>query len=112
MFNDLRQGRGTVNINPFSGDVMFNFTTLNGILDKTLSYDVFHSHIGTVSGASPWQEAENLTLDRNAIDVIKHRSTIAEITDFHLESIEIRRFPSGEISWHDVKYQKMEKHVS
>lgn len=78
--------QNSVTFNPFSGQVTFDMTTIDGVLGKAISYDAFHAYVNTTVGASEWVEAEQLSVDRAMIDLIKHRSTVAEITDVHLAS--------------------------
>lgn len=73
----------TVRINPFSGEVSFKLEGIQGVMRKATSYDVFHSYVDSITGASDYVEMEKMSLDRVAIAFIKDRSTIAGVADFH-----------------------------
>lgn len=65
-------------IDPFTGEVSFVVNTINAELEKTDSYDIF---LESGSAASAWDMASGLTIDKSAIHIAKHRSTISNITD-------------------------------
>ena len=75
----------TVTMNPFTGDVMFQANTINRMMDRLDSQDVFLiSKVSpTITGASGWLGASALTADRSAYNLLKNRSTISTITDFY-----------------------------
>ena len=72
----------SVAINPFSGMVTFKANSLNGVLAKTDSYDVFFFE----NDAKEWIKHTDLNLDRVTLDLINHRSTLAVMTDTKLPS--------------------------
>lgn len=105
----------SVNINPFSSDVTFNAINIQSYLEKTHSKDIFLANSTPPAGASEWIEAENLSMDRAAVNWGKHRSTVMEITDFRLASglpmtgkIAFQDLPKGSL-WSQIKQNYHDK---
>jgi hypothetical protein len=96
----------TVRVNPFHGDVSFRIRTIDGIMRETYSYDTFLANASAFPSGSNWIGASSLTIDRAAIHLLKHRSTVGDLVDFNLasgiamtESIAFQSLPAG--NWWD-----------
>lgn len=78
----------SLRISPFTGQISFNLRTIDGILDKTDSQDLFlqGGNLAGQTNASDWDMAASLSMDRAAIALTKYRSTIANVTDVNLAS--------------------------
>lgn len=88
----------SVRIEPFSGEVSFAVETIDGVLAKTDTYDLF---LENYTAASSWDTACGLTLDRAAVALTKYRSTIANITDMN--------FCSGLAATTEILFQALPK---
>src|SRR3990167_10598521 len=97
----------SVRIEPFTGEVSFTIETIDAQLRRTASYDQF---LESFSAASSWDTASGLTIDKAALALLKYRSTITNVTDFHPASevaataeIAYRDLPTGTI-WDQLTY--------
>jgi hypothetical protein len=71
-------------VNPFSGEVRFKAETVDGIMKRADSFDIFHFENTTPD--QKWVEMPKLTVDKVTVDLAHYRSTIANITDVILPS--------------------------
>lgn len=97
----------SLRIEPFTNQLSFALETIDGTLRRTNAYDLF---LEGSSAASSWDMASNLTLDHAALALVKHRSTISTVTDFHPASgaaatneIYYRSLPAGTL-WDQLTY--------
>lgn len=96
----------TVRVNPLHGDVSFRIHTIDGIMGETYSYDAFLANASAFPSASNWIAAQNLSVDRMAVHMLKHRSTVGDLVDFtpasgiaSTENIAFQDLPAG--NWRD-----------
>lgn len=75
--------QGTLQKNPFTNSATFEAQTIDGILNKHHSYDVFMNQASPVPSASHWVSSERLTMDRVALTMLQYRSTAGELVDFN-----------------------------
>lgn len=97
----------SLRIEPFTNQLSFALETIDGEMRRTNAYDLF---LEGSSAASSWDMASNLTLDHAALALVKHRSTISAVTDFHPASgaaatneIYYRALPAGTL-WDQLTY--------
>lgn len=108
----------TVRVNPFHGDVSFRVRTIDGIMRQTYSYDSFLANASAFPSASNWIAASTLTIDRAAINLLKHRSTVGDLVDFTLasgiamtDSIAFQDLPAGDW-WTQLTLNYAEKGIA
>ena len=71
----------SMRVDPFSSVCTIMLGGMHKYLGQATAYDVFHKNT-TGTPNDPWIEANNLTVDLTAIDIIKHRSTAGDLCDF------------------------------
>jgi hypothetical protein len=74
--------QGTLQKNPFTNSATFTAVTIDGVLNKTQSYDVFYAQTSPVPSASHWIGMPRLTMDRTAQAMLQFRSNAGELVDF------------------------------
>jgi hypothetical protein len=67
-------------VTPFLSRTRMTVETINGIMNKSNAYDVFLA--AACDGASDWVEATSLCLDRAALFMLKHKSTVGNLVDW------------------------------